>query len=192
MYPIKVLCPVDLSQYLVNTQKIGFIIYFHSNSKCSSLKFPVYNFSYFSSQFTPLLQARQNDNFFFHIHSFTLQFGNCLSVSYLIRLVSPYASEFIPCICSHVRVVNMQLQMTCLLMISVTRCADFFFPQYYSRINHIVFGNVSKGLIIFVPLYLQFVLANACGLDSFCSRNLRQTINLLKFTSPSEYNQQVN
>ena len=137
-------------------------------------------------------RARQNDNFFFHILSFTLQFGNCLSVLYLIPLVSPYASEFIPCICSNMRVINMQLQMTCLLMISAKRFAGFFFHKYYSRINHTVLGNLSKGLIIFIPLYLQFVLANACGLDSFCSRNFRDIFNLLTFSSASDYKQQVN
>jgi hypothetical protein len=81
--------------------------------------------------------------------------------------------------------------MTCLLMISVARFADFFCPKYYSRINHTVIGNISKGLIIFIPLYLQFVLASACGLDSFCYRNFRENFNLLTFTSANVYKHQV-
>ena len=67
----------------------------------------------------------------------------------------------------------------------------FFFPTAYAKMNHLIVGRIIKLSSVLVPVYLQFVTGHACGLDVFCPKDLRRSINLLTYTEASEYQNEI-
>jgi hypothetical protein len=123
--------------------------------------------------------------------AFTIQVGNSLSTFFIFSLFFSSHSEIGHCVIFNIRVGNSQLQGYVLLIISVTRFMKFFFPTTYNKMNHFVIGYIIKFSIVLVPVYLQFVTGHACGLDVFCPKDLRRSINILTYTETSKYQNEI-
>ena len=67
----------------------------------------------------------------------------------------------------------------------------FFFPTAYAKINHFIIGYIINLSIVLVPVYLQLLTGQAWGLDVFCPKDLRRSINLLTYTEASEYQNEI-
>ena len=129
----------------------------------------------------------QNENFLFSWLSITLQIGNFSSAFSLFSLLYEFSNGTILCVSFYVRGVTMQIQMSCLLMISISRFFSFFFPGYISKMNHRLIGYFYKLFIVLLPAYLQFVVGHVCGLQTFCSKDF----SFLSYSTKSEYQQQL-
>ena len=67
------------------------------------------------------------------------------------------------------------------------------FKKQFSKANHLILGYVGKGIIFLIPLYMQFITLIVCGTDLFifCSKDFRDTVNLLSVWDPNENQQQT-
>ena len=138
-------------------------------------------------------KAISNDDFYFTCLGVSFQIANTISMVSILSLFSPIIHDNIRCILMLLRSSNTQFQVSCSLVISVKRFCNICFKKQFSKANHFILGYVGKGIIFLIPLYMQFITLIVCGTDLFifCSKDFRDTVNLLSVWDPNENQQQT-
>ena len=173
MYMVKVLFIITsgFSLFFCN----GFFLLFHLYRKKKE-----------SSQ-----QSNVNDDFLLCCIGLTIQIGSIHSFASLFAIIFAWHYEFLICFLINIRLVNMQIQLACMSLFTITRFAKLFFPHKFIQINHRLIGILIKILIILVPAYMNFVIGHTCGLDIFCPKGFRNSFNLKSFTDLGIYQEQI-
>ena len=137
------------------------------------------------------LQSLSNDDFLLFCIGLTIQIGNIHSVILLFTLLSGQNNQFITCVLLNTRAVKAQVQFVVMLFFSITRFAKLFFPHQFSVMNHFLIGSIMKVSVVLVPAYINFILGHTCGMDVFCPRDLRKSINLIGYTDKTTYGEEI-
>ena len=137
------------------------------------------------------LQSLRNDDFLLTFIGLTIQIGNIHSLILLFTLLSGQNNQFVICVLFNIRAVNAQVQFVLMLFLSITRFAKLFFPHKFSVMNQYLIGSVMKVSVVLVPAYINFVLGHTCGQDVFCPKDLRKSVNLIRYTDWTTYGKEI-
>ena len=173
MYMVKVLYIIisGLSLFFCN----GFFLLFHLYQKKKE-----------SSQ-----QSITNDDFLLCCIGLTIQIASIHASARLYAIMFAWRYLSLTCFLINIRLVNMQIQIACMFLFSITRFAKLFFPQKFLQINQKLIGILIKILIILTPAYISFVIGHTCGLDIFCPKGFRNSFNLMSFTDIGIYDEEI-
>ena len=136
-------------------------------------------------------QLSNNDDFLWKILALSIQVGNFISNAFLFLFFWPLQNDFLLCSFFNLRSINNHVNSATVLLISVTRFMNVFFPKFYSRINQFLISHLIKIIIIFIPAYNLFIVGHTCGLDGFCPIDFRHSLHELSYSETSEYQSQV-
>ena len=136
-------------------------------------------------------QSNCNDDFLLSCQGHTIQIGSVYSAIRLYTMFSAWQNQFLTCFLLNLRVLNIQIQLFCMLLFSLTRFAKLFYPKQFSKMNHYLTGILIKIFIILGPAYINFVTGHICGLDIFCPKDLRDSYNLIGNTGILDYQEEM-
>ena len=120
-----------------------------------------------------------------------MQIGSIHSATIVYNIFFAYENELLMCFLYNVRVLNIQVQLVCMLLFSLTRFAKSFFQQQFFKMNHYLIGVLMKMIIVIVPAYINFVLGHTCGFDIFCPKDFRHSYNLVSYSGTMEFQKQM-
>ena len=137
------------------------------------------------------IEKNNNDDFLLSCIGLTIQLGTLPSTIILYIIITGWNNQFITCFLFNFRAVNSQIQLVAMLFFSLTRFVHHFFPEQFDKMNQHLIGSLIKFCIVLVPVYLNFILGHTCGIDVFCPKDFRKSLDLITYSDSSVYQEEL-
>ena len=131
----------------------------------------------------PLSQNLLTNTLFSHL-SVIFQWTNVFSATFLFtHSVYVLDNPRFSCFMFQIRQFHMILCLTCILLLSVSKCLSYFKPEVYSRTHKKWIGRFCASLLIFVFWCFFMAQASHCTIDICVDKNFCQNSFLILFIS---------
>ena len=131
----------------------------------------------------PLSQNLLMTNTLFSYLSVLFQWANVFSAVFLLtHSVYVLDNSGFSCFMFQFCQFHFILSVTCILLLSVSKCLSQFYPELYSRTHNKWVGRICPSILLFV--YICFIIARAfhCSIDVCANEHSCQTSSLFSFT----------